>query len=264
MNRLCLGLVLSLCVPLVVLAEDWALLLHRVAVMKNNDDPAAQQQFLEDAKRLETERPDLVQKEVAELATLYEKDPSSRNVITSLLYIVSTHRQDTSEAFAPIFPALLAHLRDPERETRAGATRVIADMRPRIPSEALDALISLVRDETHTENLTLAMAAVAKFCTNSNPAIATLQNAAAPNQPASKRAIAIHTIGQAQCKAPELLQAIAAGLKDSDPNVLLAAAQSARYFGAAASASRNDLERIASGDDHAAEAARVTLQQLPQ
>src|SRR5260221_680672 len=73
-----LACLLSFCAPLTSLAEDWASLLHRVAIMKNNDDEVGLQQFLAATKRLQIDSLPVVQKDVADLSDLYERDPAIR------------------------------------------------------------------------------------------------------------------------------------------------------------------------------------------
>lgn len=119
------------CSPL--LAEDWVSLFHRtgelfqrMAITKNNDDPATWQEYSSVAQRLAQENSTSVQKEVAELADVYEKNPDIRPVLIHLLSNVGQLRLDTAEAFKPI-ATLITHLYD-DTETRRGAMRVFVDV----------------------------------------------------------------------------------------------------------------------------------------
>ena len=147
-------------------------------------------------------------------------------------------------------------------KTREGAIRAIAGLKPQAPFEALDPLISLSRTETEHENVQAAIGAVATFCKSSKAAVLALRDAAAAYQPNLKRAITLQAIGTANCTDSELVEALAAGLKSDQENIVYAAAWAAGHFGRAAAPLKGDLQRIAGGppDARTTAAARETLQ----
>jgi hypothetical protein len=221
------------------------------------------------------EGPDIptAQAEVAELDTLYQSNPELRPMISRFLYLAVTARtflapstNDSVTALQPIIPTLTTHLTDPDPQTRLWTMRVLAMLNPP-PTEALNPLISLLGSETDDENMRVASAAVARYCTtyNSKAAVAALANAAGPAQLSQKRALILGIIGVdlTKCTDPAFVDVLAAGLRSNDENVVTQAAQSAARFGAAARPLMADLQRIATtGQGRAGEAARETLHQL--
>ena len=58
------------------------------------------------------------QKDVTELANLYESKPAGWFPVTLILSKVNMERADTAELFKPIIPTLLAHLSNSNASTR--------------------------------------------------------------------------------------------------------------------------------------------------
>lgn len=254
---------LTFCTPL--LAEDWVSLFQRQAapVRDRADKIARDQELTAVAKRLQQENYQLAQKEVAELADLYDKDPSTRPQISTILSTAGPQRNDSAEAFKPIVPMLTAHLKDADVKTREGASMIILGLKPRPPFEVLEPLMSLAKEK---EVGLATLGAVAAFCDQSKQAVFALRDAAAADQPNQKRAITLQVIGTTPCTDTELLDSVAAGLKSDEWNVKLAAVQAAGRFGPAAAPLKADLVRLAAGPtgEPLAEAARSALRQLPQ
>jgi hypothetical protein len=256
---------LLLCAP--ALATDWTGIL-------TNKTGTPHPEYQSAMNRLEGPDVPTAQPEVAELDTLYQTMPELRPMIGKFLSMAVIARaflappaNDSVTVLKPIIPTLIAHLTDPDSATRLEVMRVIAMLRPEPPAEALDPLIRLMGRETEDKNVTVAVAAVARYCTasNSKPAALALAKTAGPDQPRLKRAIVLDTIGVdlTKCTDPALLDTVLAGLRSSDDYIVSAAAQTAARFGAAAGPLMADLQRIAiTGQGRAGEAARETLHQL--
>jgi hypothetical protein len=235
-----------------------------MAVMTNNNDPAGMKQYLDATHRLQLADILSAQKDMADLAVLYEKEPALRFPISTLLYTVGTQRIDSADAFKPLLPALIAHLSDPDAKAREGAIRAIAVLKPEPPFEALDPLIKLSHTETEHENVYVVIAAVARFCQSSKAAVLALRDAAAQDQPNQKRAAALAAIGNSPSRDAELVDALAEGLKSDELNVVRAAVEAAQRFGPAAGPLRSQLERIAARPAAAGSDCQIMFQPEPR
>ncbi|MBO0695480.1 MAG: HEAT repeat domain-containing protein [Verrucomicrobia bacterium] len=212
--------------------------------------------------------------EAAELADVYEKHAETRVLLSGLLFgAVQTRRprMDSTEAFKPILPMLMAHFIDPDRNTRLGAVRVFWFLQPSPPLEALAPVISLSYTETDSEVEAMALQVLKRFCAQqSKQAVVALRDAAVdPDN--RKKITALGVIGQslvgeppATCRDPELVEALSQGLKSGQPDVVRQAVHAAARFGPEAEPLRSELERVAADEQDAptAAAARETLRQL--
>ena len=255
---------LLLCAP--AFATDWLSIL-------SSKNPATHPQNEQALARLESTDIPTAQAEVAELNTLYQSDPELRPMIGKVLMVAITIRSfqaaprldNNTDVFQPIIPTLIEHLTDPDSDTRLQVERVIASLKPQPRAEALNPLISLINSETDPGNMRIVIAAVARYCTTSQSAVAALAKAAGPDQPRVKRAIVLDTIGLdlTKCTDPALVDAVLAGLRTSDDYIVSAAAKTAALFGATEGPLMADLQRIATtGQGQSAETARETLRQL--
>lgn len=161
------------------------------------------------------------QKDVTELAQMYEQHPEVRFLVTMLLSDVGGQRTqtDTADIYKPIIPTLVAHLFDSDKTTRHEAIRILSTLRPSPPFEILEPAIKLSYWETDATATYTPLTVAAMFCKQSKQAIQALHDAAAPDQPPEKRVWAFQTIGQAgrlECRDPELTDAVLQGLR-SDP-----------------------------------------------
>jgi hypothetical protein len=155
------------------------------------------------------------QKDVTELANLYESTPAGWFPVTLILSKVNMERADTAELFKPIIPTLLAHLSNSNASTRQEALRILSSLRPAAPFEILEPAIKM----TYAEDAGYVyrpLRVAALFCKQSKQAVFAMRDAAAADQPAKKRVLAFMTIGEAarrECKDSELVDAVLQGLQ---------------------------------------------------
>lgn len=183
--------------------------------------------------------------DVAAIAEAF-KDPNEeiRLQASALLGTLAIGRPDGTQALASAVPLWLSQFDDRNRRVRGNAVRAIAFLQPRVPAEALSALIRVVHEDDPMV-VAAAIVGLARLAASSPEAVRELSDLASRGQPVETRRAVMQAIGLHRAVNPELIAKMGEALTEDNRDLVMAAIGAASRIGAAAAPLKPELQRLA-------------------
>jgi hypothetical protein len=204
--------------------------------------------------------------EVEEISTvLGSKDGRVRTQASALLASVATLRSDGAVAFRTAMPSVLRAFQDSLPRVRSNAAAAVSNLKPTIPNDALQPLLSILND-ADARVARGAIYGVARFAQTSSVALGQIESLLASQSDTDKKRGALQAIAVVHLNSPELVAQLGAALDDRDSDVVADALLALR--GAGTGALTIYKEKIVSlakdaGDLKVSRTARAVLTAVP-
>lgn len=258
-----LSLVWIVLIPAAGLAENlgWREMMTELTSSDSARREAARPRANSVVRRLMKEDPAELVSDLKEIAeTLGDPSENIRMQTAGLLAATALVRADGAETFAKVVPALIQRLEDSSAPVRFNAVSALANLKPDIPPDAIEALTSALRDSDARVTASAAQG-LARSATDSSIALDSLIRALDGGSTPQRRAI-LDGIGAARKYAPGLVPPLKKLLADAQAGLQADTLRTVGLLGpSAVEAVHQEIEILAETSDSngVAEAAKSIL-----
>jgi HEAT repeat protein len=159
-------------------------------------------------------------KEVDEISSsLASKNDQVRIQASALLAAVSTLRNDGTAVFSSAMPDIIRAFRDNAPRVRVNATSAVSNLKPIIPTVALNPLLEMLRD-SDPRTIRAAVYGIARFAGSSAVAVGSLRAVLADHENSENRRAVMEAMTATHAHVPELVAQAGEALDDPNPDVV--------------------------------------------